>query len=380
MARNDQEQIQSVLQKSKHILIALKKNPSGDALSAGLALALFCKQLGKHVDIVSENFELPKKFAFLPEIDLIKKQMPHLQKFIIRVDVKNHGLQELSYDVKDGHLLVYITPEHGFFTHEQLRTAQTDFRYDLIVTLDTPDFDSLGELYTKNTELFYKVPVLNIDTSVANDYYGTLNDVDITASSTSEVVTVLLQGINESLLNKEIATTLLTGMICATQSFKTKNVKPQALTLASKLVGIGADRDFIIGQLYRTKTLSTLKLWGQALANLQYNPSLGLVRTSITRENFIRSGASELELYDIIDELIMNSPEAKMVLLVHEDVRELNTVQVILHTTNGFNAKYLTEEFHPQGEKKQVAFSLKDKNLKDAEEEVVHNIREKLNQ
>ena len=380
MARNDQEQIQSVLQKSKHILVALKNTPSGDALSAGLALALFCKQLGKHVDIVSENFELPKKFAFLPEIDSIKKQMPHLQKFIIRVDVKNHGLQELSYDVKDGHLLVYITPEHGFFTHEQLRTAQTDFRYDLIVTLDTPDFDSLGELYTKNTELFYKVPVLNIDTSVANDYYGTLNDVDITASSTSEVVTVLLQGINESLLNKEIATTLLTGMISATQSFKTKNVKPQALTLASKLVGIGADRDFIIGQLYRTKTLSTLKLWGQALANLQYNPSLGLVRTSITRENFIRSGASELELYDIIDELIMNSPEAKMVLLVHEDVHELNTVQVILHTTNGFNAKYLTEEFHPQGEKKQVAFSLKDKNLKDAEEMVVEKIRTKLSQ
>lgn len=380
MAKNDQEQIQSILQRSKHILIAMKKTPSGDAISASLALALFCKQLGKHVDIVSENFEIPKKFAFLPQNDVIKKQMPNLQKFVIRVDVQERGLQELSYDIKDGHLLVYITPEHGFFTHEQLRTAKTDFRYDLIITLDTPDFDSLGELYTNHTELFYKVPVLNIDTSVSNDYYGTINSVDITASSTSEVVTNILQEINEALLNKDIATILLTGMISATQSFKTKNVKPQALTLASKLVGIGADRDFIIGQLYRTKTLSTLKLWGQALANLQYNPSIGLVRTSITRENFIRSGASELELYDIIDELIMNSPEAKMVLLVHEDIHELDTVQVILHTTNGFNAKFLTEEFHPQGEKKQVSFSLKNKNLKDAEEMVVENIRTKLTQ
>lgn len=378
MALNDIQQIHTLIDKSKHILIALKKDPSGDALCASLGWALFLTQLNKHVDIVSENFELPKKLSFLPKADSIKPSMPHLQKFIINVDVKHMGLQELSYDVKDGLLHIFLTPEHGFFTHDHIRTAQTDFRYDLIVTLDTPDLESLGELYINNTELFYKVPVLNIDTSTANEHYGTVNFVDVTASSTSEVVANLIKDLNEAALHKDIATALLTGMITTTQSFKTKNVKPQALTLASQLVGIGADREYIIQHLYRTKTLSTLKLWGQALTHLQYYQSLGLVSVSLTREDFSRSGAMETELYDIIDELIMNSPEAKLALLTHEKVREPNQVQVIVRASNGYNAKQLTSSFHPQGDHKQVSFMVEGKALKEAEQMIVAELRKKL--
>lgn len=378
MALNDIEQIKNLLERSKHILIPLKKNPSGDAISASIALALFCKQMGKHVDIVSENFILPKKFIFLPASDSIKTKMPHLQKFIIHVDVSEMGLDELSYDVKDGQLEIFLTPKHSFFTHEHIRTAQTDFRYDLLVTLDTPDLESLGELYSSNTELFYKVPLLNIDTSTANEQYGAVNLVTLTASSTSEVVATTLEKVDESLFNKDIATALLTGMITATQSFKTKNVKPQALTLASKLVGIGADRDYIIQHLYRTKTLSTLKLWGQALSHLQYHPSLGLVCASLTREDFVRAGAAEVELYDIIDELIMNSPESKIVLITHESVHEPDAIQVLVHTSNGYNAKQLTAELNSQGDRKHASFTIKGKSLQEAESFVIAEIRKKL--
>lgn len=379
MAFSDIQQIQHLLEKSKHILIALKKNPSGDAISGALATSLFFGKQNKHVDIVSENFVLPKKFSFLPKADCIKTRMPHLQKFIIDVDVSTMGLQEFSYDIKDGLLKIFITPNHGFFTHENIRTAQTDFRYDLIVTMDTPDLESLGSIYTNNTELFYKVPVPNIDTSPANEHYGTINFVDITASSTSENIANLIKGMNEAALDKEIATALLTGMISATQSFKSKNVKPDALALASQLVGIGADRDFIIKHLYRTKTLSTLKLWGQALAHLEYVPSVGLVIASLTRDDFSRTGASELELYDIIEELILNSPESKLVLLIHEKMNKAQEVQVLLQAANGYNAKQLMADFFPQGDKKQVNFTLHGKTLKEVQNLIVQKIQESLN-
>lgn len=378
MAFTELQQIKHIFENSKHILIALKKNPSGDAISGSLALFLFLQKMGKHVDIVSEGFELPSKLAFLPHAQTIKGKMPHLQKFIITVDVDQNGLQELSYDVKEKELHIFLTPHHGFFTHDHIRTAQTEFRYDLIITLDTPDLESIGEIYTNNTELFYKVPVMNIDTSTANEHYGTLNFVDITASSTSEVIANIIRENNEALLEKEIATALLTGMITATQSFKSKNVKPHALTLASYLVGIGADRDFIIQKLYRTKTLSTLKLWGQALAHLQYYEPQGLVSTSLTREDFVRSGASEVELYDIIDELILNSPDAKMVLILHEKVHVPHEVHAVLRSGNGFNVKTLTEEFAPQGDKKQVTFTLKETTLKEAEQKILRALQEKI--
>lgn len=378
MALTELQQVKHIFENSNHILIALKKNPSGDAISGSLALSLFLGQMNKHVDIVSENFEIPPKLSFLPQSGSVKGRMPHLQKFIINVDVSHMGLQELSYDVKDKMLQIFLTPHHGFFTHDNIRTAQTDFRYDLIITLDTPDLESLGDLYTNNTELFYKVPVMNIDSSPANEHYGTLNFVDITTSSSSEVVATLIREINESALTKDMATALLTGMITATQSFKSKNVKPQALTLASHLVGIGADRDFIIQKLYRTKTLSTLKLWGQALSHLQYYESMGLVTTSLTREDFARSGATEMELYDIVEELILNSPESKIVLLLHEKIEHPEEIQVVVRSGNGFNVKTLCEDFSPEGDKKQVSFSLTGHSLKDAEKTILHTLQDKL--
>ncbi len=380
MALNDIEQIQRLISQSKHVLIALKKNPSADAISAGLACALFLERLNHHVDVVSDHFVLPKKLSFLKKANRIHANMPHLQKFIINVDVTTMGLQEFSYDVKEGMLKIFLTPHHGFFTDENIRTAQTGFRYDLIITLDTPDLESLGDMYHNNTELFYKVPVLNIDTSPANEHYGAVNVVDMTSSSTSETLAVLLKQVQASGLDTDIATALLTGMIAATQSFKTKNVKPQALTLASELVGIGADREFIIQHLYRTKTLATLKLWGQALAHLQYQASLGLVSVSLTREDFLRSGATEHDLYDIVDELILNSPESKLVLLVHEKIDNPGHIAVIVRSSNGYDAKQLVADFAPQGDKKQASFTVFDKTLKQAEEFVQQTIQNNLSQ
>ncbi len=377
MALNETQQFQHLIDQSKHILIALKKNPTGDAISASLACALFLEKMNKHVDVVSDNFVLPKKFSFLKKSHRIHANMPHLQKFIIHVDVTKMGLQEFSYDVKNGMLDIFLTPNHGFFTDEHIRTAQTGFRYDLIITLDTPDFDSLGDMYHNNTDLFYKVPVMNIDASATNEHYGTVNLIHLTSSSTSETLALLFKQMRESLIDADIATALLTGMISATQSFKTKNVKPQALTLASELVGSGAEREFIIEHLYRTKTLSTLKLWGIALAHLEYHAALGLVCVTLTREDFLRSGAQETDLYDIVDELILNSPESKLVLLVHEKIDTPGIIEVILRSSNGHDAKQLVSEFSPNGDKKQVSFTVTKKSLKEVQNLVQEAIQKK---
>ena len=165
-------------------------------------------------------------------------------------------------------------------------------------------------------------------------------------------------------------------MIAATHSFRTKNVKPQALSLASKLMHIGADREYIIERLYRTKTLATLKLWGQALNHLEHRQDLGLVSTLLTREDFIRSGASEYDLYDIIDELIANSPEAKMILLLHESIKENDQESIygILQTQNGFNAKEFLSHLNAAGDKRQATFVIKNKTLKQVESEIIAEI------
>ena len=45
----------------------------------------------------------------------------------------------------------------------ELRTAQSGLKYDLIITVNAQDLESLGNVFFNNTDLFYKVPIINFD-------------------------------------------------------------------------------------------------------------------------------------------------------------------------------------------------------------------------
>jgi len=379
MALNETEQIKKLLEGKKDILVTFHKNSKGDAIASAVALSLYLEKLGKRVDIVCDNFSLPQNLKFLKKAGNIKDSFPHLQKFVITVDVDKTGLNELSYDIKDDKLRIFVTPKQGFLARENIRTAQSDFKYDLIFILDTQELEGLGSLYDNNTELFYNQPIVNIDHHSANEQFGQVNLVETTATSTGEVLYNLIDDMGQENISDDIATGLLTAIIANTKSFKTQNIKPHTLYLASKLMNLGADRDHIVQNLYRTRSLSTLKLWGQALSHIQQDNSLGLVWTTITRDDFIRSGAHAHELYDIVDELIRNSPEAKLILLFHEQSatdENTNRIHVILDTDKGHDAAELLKPFGlTTGGKKQATTIVTGKNLKEVEEEITKYIR-----
>ncbi|MFH1946739.1 MAG: DHH family phosphoesterase [Candidatus Magasanikbacteria bacterium] len=373
-------QLNKILENKKNILITFPKTDKGDAISSAVALLIFLEKLGKRVDIVCENIEVPQQLNFIKKTKLIKSALNYLQKFVITIDTKKTGLHELSYDHKDNKLKIFITPKQNYLSRDNISTAQSDFKYDIIFTLGTRDLEQLGNIFHDNTEFFYKCPIINIDHSANNSHFGHVNIVDITAVSTAEILYDLLENWQAENISEEIATALLTGMIVNTHSFKTGNIKPQTLHFASKLMHLGANRDYIVQNLYRTRSLSTLKLWGQALSHLQYDKSIGLVWTIITRDDLIRSGANSNDLHEIIEELISNSPEAKLILLLHEDnmIDEKPVVKIILDTNKDFNASELLKPYQSSGDKKQAVATIVGKTLKQVEEEVVEHIRKKV--
>lgn len=376
------QQIHQAIEGKKHILITFKKDGRGDAIGSSIALLLYLEKMGKRAEIVVDEFDLPNQFNFLKKAKEIKPQFSHLQQFIVTIDVGAAGVQELSYDIKDEKLRVFITPKGGMLNRDAVRTAQTDFKYDLIITLDTQDLASLGNLYTNNTDLFFKTPVINIDHDSSNEHFGQINLVEITATSTAEVVYDLLKKLGEEYIDTDVSTALLTGMIASTRSFRGDNVKPTTLAAAGKLVAAGANRDFIVQNLYRTRSLSTLKLWGQALAHLESEKSIGLVWTAITREDFVRAGASENELQDIIDELISNSPEAKIILVLHEHTtpEQQHQIHCILNGNHTHDALSLLQPFKAHGNKKQASCIIEGKTLKETEEMIISHIKTILHQ
>jgi nanoRNase/pAp phosphatase (c-di-AMP/oligoRNAs hydrolase) len=380
MALTQTEQIKKLIEDKKHVLITFDKNAKGDAIGASLALSLFLQKLGKRVDIVSHGFILPRTFKFLEGGESIASQFSHLQKFIITIDAKDAGVQELSYDVKDEKLRIFVTPKKGFFTKEKLRTAQSDFKYDLIITLGTQDLESLGKLYDGHVELFYKVPVLNIDNNPSNEHYGHVNLIDMTTTTVAEVVLSLLRKIDETLIDEKIATSLLTSIVSKTRSFKADNIKPHTLETASKLIQLGADRDFIVQNLYRTRTVSALKLWGMALTRLHMDNDIGLVWTSVTKDDVLRTSAHKEDIPEIIDELISSSPEAKLTLLLHEEQEVDGPYRVhgIFVTDRGYNALGLMSPFNPMGSENYVTFTIKGTPLIELEKNIRQHLRDEL--
>jgi phosphoesterase RecJ-like protein len=378
MPLNEIQQLQQLLDKSRHILLVLNSNQNIDSICGAIAWKKFLEKHNKQIDIIADNFVLPKNLKFMVRDQEIQSQISHLQKFILKVDVTNVKIDSLSYDIKDNWLSIYLTPKQGVLTKNELRTAQSGLKYDLIITINAQDLESLGKVFLSNTDLFYKVPIINFDTHPGNEHFGQVNFVEMTATSVCEIIFKNMEKIYASHIDANIATALLTGMVSQTQSFKTTNVTPHTLNTASQLMNLGADREKIVKHLFRTKSISSLKIWGEALTHMESDPSIGLVWTTITREDFARAGATEEELKELIDELINNSPEAKLVLLLYENIKGGNTVHCFLHADKQHDAKMLLQAYQPEGNKKTASFAVNNKTLKEIQLEVVEKIKKML--
>lgn len=380
MALNTIEQLNKLIESKKNILVTFKKQYDGDAVGSALALKLFLEQLGKRVDIVCDGFVVSPQYSFLKRSKQILSQLGDLHQFIITIDTTKTGLSELSYDIKNEKLRIFITPKTGYITQEQMHTAQTEFRYDLIITLDTPDLISLGTVYANNENFFFSTPIINIDHKGSNEHYGQINVIDLPASTSAEIVFEMLCQMKEELITRHIANALLTGLIGGTNSFKNNKVRPQTLKTASKLVDLGADRSFIIKNLYQTKSISTFKLWGAALTNLKHDEAHGLVWTTITRDDFVRSGAKAEDLNMIVDELITTSPDAKYILLLHEHVSDGHDglIEGTLRILPAHSATEFMKSYNAVGDEDLATFKIEGKKLHEVEEEIVAHIKKQI--
>ena len=372
MAKNTENQILELINKGKKILITTKANPTGDGLASCLALKQILKKVNKNSEVIIDNFSIPKEYSFLPEISNVKSDVNKLKKFIINLDVTQTGIDELSYDLQGTNLNIYLTPKQGVFTPDDLKFKTSEFAFDLIIIVGATDLDSLGKIYEHHRDFFYQVPVINIDNNPANEQYGHINLLDLTATSSCEIIYNQINTWEEQVMDKELATCLLAGMISATRSFKTSNVTPKALHIASELIEAGAKRQEIVTNLFQTKTINTLKLWGRILARLQYDKDAKLIWSKINPHDFTESSTSTKDMTGIIDDLISTSPLAELVVLFYQT--DINETKVLARSLGTTSIQSLTRTFSPTGDKNEVEFSLT-KSLDQAEEEVIEIIK-----
>ncbi|TAL19402.1 hypothetical protein EPN90_03590 [Patescibacteria group bacterium] len=376
MALEPHEQFLEAARRSQRILIALPHLAGVDETAAGLTLRRLLRAQGKSVDTVGDGFVLRPEHGLLPDAETIKSHLPGLANLVITLPLGPAKLANLHYAVSGDELKITLTPEKENWSPEQVRAEPGRCRYDLAITVGCPDHEALGALWRQAPEFWRSVPVANLDHSPTNEHYGNINLVDLTAASVSEVVAELLARWPDAKLDRALSTALLAGVIAKTKSFKTGNVSPRTLATAAKLVEDGADRERIVAELYRTRTVTTLRLWGRALARLRQDSEHKIAWALLTRQDFVAAGGGETELAGVLDELIAASPEVAVSFVLYEN--NAGGVSGLLHTNRNLDALQLVRDWAPTGAPRQAAFAIGGISLLDAEKLMLQKIRVEL--
>lgn len=371
MVLSPTQQIQQLLSQTRTALVATKAAYGMDGLASCIALAEALEKLGKEVTVATHGFRIVDEHKVLPKADRVCDELKKKKQIVVSLDIPKEHVSELRYGTSGDKIQIIITPKIPEASVKAVETKELNGFFDIIFCVDTPDLASLGKLFEDNTDLFYHTPIINIDHNGGNEQYGEVNIVDTTAVSASEVTFRLLQSLSQAgteLLGEDIATCLLAGMIAKTHCFKSPNVTPRALSIASELVTRGARREDIVCKLYQNKSIETLQFWGMALSRLQTDSSGRIVWSTITSKDAPNPN-EEQRLLGVVDELIANMPRAEIVVFFVADENHIITSHII--SLKGRDVLSLASSLHPEGTRLHAHINLGEGELKPAIEKTI---------
>ena len=245
------------------VVILCHVQPDADTVGAGLALGLALAREGAEVQVsFSASNTLPESLRRLPGCELL----------VPPADVRRDA--------------------------------------DLVVTVDTPSVNRLGEL----AELIARPGVLVIDHHRSNTLYGSVNYVDPQADSTTLLVADLLDAWGRE-ITADVARCLFAGLSIDTGSFRWASVR--GLRLAARLVEAGVDNAAMSRQLHDTHPFGWLPLLSRVLASAQLVPSahVSLVFAVVTHPDWAAHRPEEIE--SIID-IVRTTAEAEVAAVFKE--------------------------------------------------------------
>lgn len=365
MALESIQQLKKIIQESRNVLIFLPESPSGDAIGAGWAFYFFLKKSGFETTLVFADGKAKEKLDFLAQPEKIQHTVSSARDFILVFNTRHNKITNVRTEKGEDELKIFITPEYGAIDPRDFSFVPAKFKYDLAIVLDSPDKEKLGQVYLDNPDIFYEIPVVNFDYHVENEKFGQLNFVDITASSVSEIITEVLEKIDPSAIDGQIAECLLAGIMSATGNFQKKNTTPKSLKIAAQLMDLGADQQKIVRYLYKTQPFQILKLWGRIMARLKWNEKLGLAWASVPLEDFVQSRTKPEDLLVILEKLKENFAAGKYFMLIYQ--KESGTSQIIIQCLSPEEAVKVQSVWHGKIAKDTVTADLPAENLREAE-------------
>lgn len=236
--------------------------------------------------------------------------------------------------------------------------------FDVIVVCDAGDLAYTGVADELPTWKRSNGALIAIDHHATNTGYGDLPCIVPTAASTTEVLFRVLAE-NSIPLTAEIATCLLFGLVTDTDGFTNPATSASALATAAALTAAGARIGPILRDVYRTKPIDALRLWGKAFERLRMHPRYGVAATVLLPEDF-QACADGAERSEGLSNFLQAVVPARAILVLKDDGS--GTVRGSLRTQrNDVDVGALAERLGGGGHRKASGFGIAGKIVRDGE-------------
>lgn len=240
-----QQAVESIKQ-AVNVLITVSSNPSVDQLSAALGLTLMLGKLDKHATAVFSG-AIPQAINFLEPNKTFENNVDSLRDFIIALDKQK--ADKLRYKVEDNIVRIFITPYRTKITKDDFDFSQGDFNVDAVVALGVNEREQLDAAIKAHGRILHDATVITINDGQKPSKLGAINWNDESASSLCEMLVSVSESFGSGLLDQQISTAFLTGIVAATNRFSNSKTSPKVMTMSAQLMAAGANQQLIANEL-----------------------------------------------------------------------------------------------------------------------------------
>ena len=245
MDPNIKQSIVDRLKQTNNVLVTVKSNPTVDQLAACIGLTIFLNKQGKHATAVFSG-EVPSTIEFLKPEATLEKNTNSLRDFIIALDKSK--ADKLRYKVEDKVVKIFITPYKTSISQDDLNFSQGDFNVDVVIALGVHGREELDQAIMAHGRILHDATVISVNNNKPADL-GALNWNDSKASSLSEMSAGLVESLQANLLDAQIATAFLTGIVAETARFSNTKTTSNTMNLSAKLMAAGANQQLVATKL-----------------------------------------------------------------------------------------------------------------------------------
>jgi phosphoesterase RecJ-like protein len=277
-----------LIRESSSLYLASHIRPDGDAIGSLLGLALALESSGRRVAALLAD-PVPPNYRFLPGAERIRHRPP-------------------------------------------------DWRADLGIVVDCDGLSRLGPLEPAFSSLPHLV---DIDHHRTDRVFGEVQIIDPGAAASGEIVYHLLRRLDLP-LDAEIAACLYSAILTDTGRFCFGNTSAGALRVAADLVKAGARPQPIARSIYEERSVAATHLLGLALSRLSSELDGQAVSSTLTRQDFLATGAAPSDTEGIIDHLRAIGGPRVALLFVQPDH---NGVRVSLRSDGSVDVSEIALQF-----------------------------------